>query len=348
MNCTFYAERKGAMRFVIEGAGAIGGPLGVKMVRAGLDVVMVGRSPHVDVVRRDGLKLRGLFGEDSVVIPSAKEPEMVNYLPDDVLFMTTKTHDTGPMAKRIKDIVDPDTPVFCFQNGVRNEEIVSEYFNNVYAVTVLFNAVFIESGEVSIPLGGGMAVGRYPEGLDETAEGVVEALCTAGFDAKPHPEIMKTKWVKLLMNCRNSVFAITDEPGQTVATSQSLRIILADLTDEALNVVKAAGIKIENFKGQKPIEDQISDLRAQKNLFADRGISDADPIRPSTWQDVHLKRGKAEVPYFNGEIIRLGKELGIETPINSKLHDVVMGMAAAKEPPGKYSVEELQELLNES
>lgn len=333
------------MRFVIEGAGAIGGVLGAKMALAGYEVVMVGRSPHVDIVRRDGLNLRGLLGDATVAIPAAKEPEMVNYQPGDVLFMTTKTHDTGPLIERIKEIVDLDTPVFCFQNGVRNEEIVSQSFKNVYGVTILFNGVFIKDGEVSVPLGGGMAVGRYPEGIDQTAEEVGQALSTAGFKVDLHPQIMNTKWLKLLMNCRNAVFAITDEPGQSVATSRPLRQMLADLTEEALAVVKEAGIKIENFKGQKPIEDQIRDLRTRQDIYSDRGVSQDELIRPSTWQDIYLRRGKAEVPYFNGEIIRLGEERGMKTPINRKLHDIVMEMAAKKEPPGKYTVEELQKML---
>ncbi len=333
------------MRFVIEGGGAIGGTIGAKMALAGFEVIMVGRSPHVDIVRREGLNLRGLLGEANVSIPAAKEPEMVNYQPGDILFMTTKTHDTEAVVESIKEIVEPETPVFCFQNGVRNEEIVSSHFQNVYGVTVLFNSVFIKDGEVSVPLGGGLAVGRYPEGVDEKAEEVAQALRDAEFQAELHPQIMNTKWLKLLMNCRNSVFAITDEPGQSVATSEPLRQMLADLTEEALAVVKEAGIKIENFKGQKHIEDQIRDLRSRKNIFSDRGISDEDPIRPSTWQDIYLKRGKAEVPYFNGEIIRLGKERGMLTPINRKLHDIVMDMAAKKESPGRYTVEELQQIL---
>ncbi len=333
------------MRFVIEGAGAIGGVIGAKMALAGFNVIMVGRSPHIDIIRRDGLALKGLFGNETVPIPAAKEPEMVNYLPGDILFMTTKTHDTGAMVDSIRELVDPDTPVFCLQNGVRNEEIVSQYFNNVYGVTLLFNGVFIKDGEVSVPLGGGIAVGRYPEGLDQTAEEVAQALRDSGFQVDLHPQVMKTKWLKLLMNCRNAVFAITNEPGQLVATSTPLREILADLTEEALAVIKEAGIIIEPFKGQKPIEEQIRKLRASQNIFSDRGISKDDPIRPSTWQDIYLKRGKAEVPYFNGEIIRLGEKSGMETPINRKLHDLVMEMAAQRESPGKYTVEELQKIL---
>ena len=69
-------------------------------------------------------------------------------------------------------------------------------------------------------------------------------------------------------------------------------------------------------------------------------------VRPSTWQDLHLKRGRTEIEYFNGEIVRLGREHGVATPMNSLMVRVVDRMAREKMAPGAYTVAELRGMLD--
>jgi 2-dehydropantoate 2-reductase len=70
-------------------------------------------------------------------------------------------------------------------------------------------------------------------------------------------------------------------------------------------------------------------------------------LRPSTWQDLYLKRGRTEVEYFNGEIVRLGEEHGVATPLNSLMVRVVNRMASEKTQPGAYTAAQLRTMLKE-
>jgi 2-dehydropantoate 2-reductase len=67
--------------------------------------------------------------------------------------------------------------------------------------------------------------------------------------------------------------------------------------------------------------------------------------RPSTWQDLYLKRGRTEVEYLNGEIVRLGEKNGIKTPINSLMVKIVNRLAEKRILPGAYTVSQLRGML---
>jgi 2-dehydropantoate 2-reductase len=74
-------------------------------------------------------------------------------------------------------------------------------------------------------------------------------------------------------------------------------------------------------------------------------IPDHMKLRPSTWQCIRLQRGRTELDSFYGEIIRLGREHGVPTPINQALFDLVEEMAEKRELPGKYTIDEVIELV---
>ena len=114
-----------------------------------------------------------------------------------------------------------DVPIFCFQNGVRNEEIVSKYFPRVYGVMMKVGAVFTQDGEVT-SLGdppGRFVIGCYPEGTDELVESVAAKLRNAGYEVAVTPEIMPYKWGKLVLNLTNAVGAITNSSGEEVQSN---------------------------------------------------------------------------------------------------------------------------------
>ena len=333
------------MRFIIYGCGGIGGPIGAELHLAGYDVVLIDVGEHIEKIMQDGLRLRGLTGEHVIKVPAAARITDVEMQPDDVIFLVMKSPETREAVEAARGHVDPDTPVFCFQNGVRNEEIASEYFNNVYGGVVLFSGTHITPGEVIHTVDKGLGMGIYPEGIDEMAENVGKALADAGFKITNSKEIMKMKWRKVFMNLGNGVFAMTDICGQEIAWNKKLRELLADIQEEAYRASNAAGIELGTMPGLPPVEKVLQTFRTME----DKQKPDMEEhmmLRPSTWQDVYLQRGRTELDSFYGEIVRLGQKHGVPTPINQTIFDMVEEMVQKGEQPGKYTLDEINERVN--
>jgi 2-dehydropantoate 2-reductase len=333
------------MRFIIYGAGGIGGSIGGELHLGGFEVVFIDVGEHIQKIIKDGLRLRGLAGDHIIKAPAAAKITDVEMRPDDVIFLVTKSPETREAVEAARGHVDPETPIFCFQNGVRNEEVASEYFNNVYGGVVLFSGTHITPGEVIHTVDKGLGIGKYPDGLDEMAETVVRALTDAGFKVTTSPEIMKLKWRKVFMNLGNGVFASTDICGQEIAWNKKLRGILADVQEEAYEVTNAAGIELGTMPGLPPVEKVLEHFRTMEDK-PKPDIPEHMLLRPSTWQDVFLKRGRTELDSFYGEIVRLGREHGIPTPVNQTLFDIVEEMVREGEPPGKYTLDEVIDRVN--
>src|ERR1035437_9329122 len=136
------------MRFIIYGAGGIGGVVGGHLARTGHDVIMVGRQGHVDAINRNGLRLVTPTGTYNVKLAAVTSLEKVKFTSDDVVFTTMKGQSTEEAAQSLKAHVD-DIPIFCFQNGMRNEGTVTRFFPRVYGVMVRIGAVYLTDGEVT-------------------------------------------------------------------------------------------------------------------------------------------------------------------------------------------------------
>ena len=65
----------------------------------------------------------------------------------------------------------------------------------------------------------------------------------------------------------------------------------------------------------------------------------------STWQSLAREQGTVETDFLNGEVVRLAASIGRKAPINEKLLDITLEMAANRDHPGKYSAEELSGML---
>jgi 2-dehydropantoate 2-reductase len=121
---------------------------------------------------------------------------------------------------------------------------------------------------------------------------------------------------------------------------------MAAVWAEGARVLRAAGIAYAGPPGLGPIEDRIRELR-------DRNVAPCVPVdevytgRSSLWQDLYHRRGAVEAEALNGEIVRLGRQHGVPTPYNSLLLDLSTAMAVAREQPGKYTVQQLWERIQE-
>ena len=147
----------GPMRYIIIGAGAVGGTIGGCLFQGGHEVLLVARGAHLDALRRDGLRLATPLGTEVLPIPAVSGSAEVELRHDDVLILTTKTQDAEallaewawqPMAGDADGAVAAEVvPVVCAQNGVASERFALRRFRHVYGMYVRLPATHLEPGE---------------------------------------------------------------------------------------------------------------------------------------------------------------------------------------------------------
>ena len=325
------ADKKVNFRIIIFGAGAVGGVVGGLLALSGTPVTLIGRPSNVKIIREHGLRIVTPGVTQTIKLPMVTTPDQVDFGPADVVFLCVKGQDTERAMSDLHSVVK-DAPIFCLQNGVRNEEIVNKYFPGVYGVLVLGGGVFTQDGEVTsrgAPPGRFM-VGRYPKGTDKLVESVAALLRNAGYEVVVTPEIMPYKWGKLLLNLTNAVGAITNSSGE-----EANRIAHA-VQDEGKEILTQAGVRWIPIEESPPRWPK----GAKRPIDGPSGI----PLG-STWQSLTRRQGSVETEFLNGEIVRVAMKLGKEAPLNETLLRITEEMAANHELPGKYTPTELIKLL---
>lgn len=319
------------MKIVIYGAGAIGSSVGGHLGRAGHDVVLIGRPGNVKTINEQGLRLVTPTGTHILRLPAVTNPNQINFSPDDVVFLCVKGQNT---EEALHDLlaVTKDVAIFCFQNGVRNEEIAARYYARVYGVMIRAGAVFLANGEVISRRDppGSLVIGRYPQGTDQLTEDMAVKLRNCGYSVVVTADVMPYKWGKLVTNIANAVRAITDSKGEEVD------FISRAVRQEFRNLLAKAGIRWVS-PAEPPGE--------RPEMTAPSGSGTDPESQSSTWQSLTRRQGSVETEFLNGEVVRLAKKLGEQAPINESLLRICKEMAVNREPPGKYTPNQLRSLL---
>ncbi|MFC1941464.1 ketopantoate reductase family protein [Chloroflexota bacterium] len=325
-------ENNKSVRVIIYGAGAVGGVVGGHLARAGNDVILIGRPGHMNAIREHGLRLVTPTGTHTLPLQAVTAPDQINFGPDDVVFLCVKGQSTEEALHELRKVVE-DVPIFCFQNGVRNEETATQYFPRVYGVRVVCGGVFLTNGEVMARWDppGWFIMGRYPKGTDDLVETVATSLRHAGFYVLVSPDVMPYKWGKLMRNLVAAIGAITND----IAGNDYTRLAEA-LRKETREILAQAGIRW--------MSDEEVALEWPESTIQPRSNPDLR-VKNSSWQSLTRQQGSVETDFFNGEIVRLAKQLGRQAPINETLLRIMKEMAANREPPGKYTLAELRRLI---
>ncbi len=343
------------MRFIIHGAGALGSLVGGRLAANGAEVVLVGRDPHIDAIVRNGLTLH-LSSSDSPRkdllvrnLGALTGLDAITPRPDDLLLLSVKSSATIAAIQQLRDKFDETTPIFCLQNGVRNEELAARRFLNVHGIMAGLVARLIGPGEVTQLAFNELAVGAYPRGASAKGLALAAALGEAGFKVTTPESIMAVKWSKLLLNLNNATLAIIDCHLQLAMAIPEIAGFMVEVIEEGRRVLEAAGISFGDPPRPDQLQRHLAVLRREvappEVIAALEQLPPAERAYPSTWVDLHERRGETEAGFLNGEIIRLGEKYGLLTPFNSTLLNVVESMAAARIPPGRHTLPELLRLV---
>jgi len=335
-------------RYVIYGAGAIGIPIAGLLAQSGQKVVCVARPAYVEalargiLIKEDGKEW--IARSDAVTNAGDLVPES-----GDVAIITVKSQVTESAVKELAERYGRTLPVVCLQNGVSNEGIASRSFETVYAGLVFFSAVQIEPSIITLPQGRTVAIGCYPVGLDEGARQIASDLARAGLDAIASAHVMSMKWGKLVANLNNATTAIAGYFLEQATADIEMRRLMLAVREEGLRVLDAAGVAVE------PPADEPSPIRIRqlteklrqppKKDEEPQCLPDDQRTYSSMWQDLFLGRESGEAGFLNGEIVALGKRLGIATPYNSTLLEIVNRMFKEELKPGIFTAGQLHDLI---
>jgi 2-dehydropantoate 2-reductase len=312
------------MRIVVFGAGAVGGVIAGRLFEHGNEVIAIARGAHFEAMRDHGMRLVDPDHKVTLLVPVVDDPAHVDWRPDDVVVITTKTQDSTGALDALVAAAGTQIPIVCAQNGVANERIALRRFEHVYAICVMLPAEHLEPGVVaasSAPVSGLLDIGRYPAGTDDLATSVAAVLSGATFESIPRADIMRWKYRKLLMNLANAVEALCAPGDDAIEFGRRVR-------REGSAVLRAAGIDVASIEEDR---ERRGD-RLTPRLARGGG---------STWQSLRRGTGSLETDYLNGEIALLARLHGVAAPVNALLQAAANDAARRKLSPGSLRASDL-------
>ncbi len=321
------------MRFVVYGAGGIGGVIGARLHQAGHRVTLIARGEHLRAITGRGLTLEAPGGSATLSIPAVGRPDEVDWSGGEtVVVLAVKSQDTEPALRDLVAAAPPSTPVVCAQNGVANERRAARVLARTYAMCVMCPATHLEPGVVqahSAPVTGLLDLGRFPSGSDATAEAVASALNGATFDSRVLDDAMRWKYAKLLKNLGNAVEALCGPEGRGSEVDRLARA-------EGESVLGAAGI---------PFASDAEDAERRGDFLTLRSTASGRWSGGSSWQSLARGNGSIEADYLNGEVALLGRLHGVATPCNVVLQRLANEAARSASAPGRLAVADLLALV---
>lgn len=314
-------------RFVIVGAGAVGGVVGGLLARSGADTLLVARGDHARAIAANGLIVATPSGTTRIDVPVTDEPPDALAIGEgDVVLLAVKSQDTEAVVRGLAATAPPDTPVACLQNGLSNERAVLRRFEHVLGVTVMLPAAYLQPGAVvaySAPVPGILDVGRVPSGSSEAGERLAAALTRAGFSSRFLDDIERWKRRKLLANLGNAVQALC---GSAAAAPR----LLERVRGEGEAALAAAGLSVVGT-------DEYDARRA--GVVTPGRVAGASRPGSSTAQSLARGATSVETDYLNGEVVLLGRLHGVAVDANALVVRLMRELVANPSRAGTLSEE---------
>jgi 2-dehydropantoate 2-reductase len=302
------------MRFAVIGAGGVGGFFGAMLSAAGEDVWFTARGPHLDSMKREGLRVispRGL-----VQVPPERcvgSPAEIG--PVDTVFFCVKSYDTERTAPALAPLLGPGTVIISFQNGIDNEEKLGRLLpgRTIFGGVAYIYSTITRPGEVTVAGGPARIVfgpfeGAPPEHRRQATE--LRDICVhAGITAEVSDDIIAALWKKFIfITGAGGITALTRLTlGEILAVDQS-RDLLADAMRETESIARARGVRIE--------EHYLDGVFGTLARFDNK-------TRSSLFYD--LVHGKPlEIEALAGTVVRHGAALGIPTPVNRTVYAALL------------------------
>jgi thiosulfate/3-mercaptopyruvate sulfurtransferase len=327
-------------RYVIIGAGAIGGCVAAQLHLADIPVVMVARGAHAEQLRAGGLRYLRPDGDHLLDIPVVGGPREIRLRRGDVLVLATKSQHTEQVLQEWSwqstdtgQSAAESLPILILQNALDNERSALRRFRSVLGAAVWLPADHLVPGEViaqGLPKAGILWLGRYPSGSGPDARSCAEDLRRAGFAVQVVEDLPRWKAAKLLNNTANAIDALY-QPGPRADA------LAARVRAEAREVFAAAGVSVADWATES--DEDLTQAKAAP-------VAGRSRVGGSTMQSLHRGTGSIEVDFLNGEITLLGRLHGVPTPLNEALQAQAARVVEQGGPPRSADIAVLEALLD--
>lgn len=340
----------GKLKVLVFGAGAIGTYFGGSLALAGHQVVFVEQQKVVDELREKGLRLdltldkRRNTKDASRVDPSAfvivaSLEEALRYGPFDLALFALKSFDTRSALEGIKPFAEKMPPILCLSNGVSNEPAIAEAFGADKVIYGTVTSAIGRRGVGDIVLeklrGMGVAKGHA------LSVKLNDAFNKAFLNSKLFDEPNSMKWSKMLTNLiANPTSAILDMTAGEVFANKDLYKVEIDMLKECLAVMDAQGYEVVDLPGT-PVRAlafaTTLPLWLSKPFLSKAAGTGRGAKMPSFHIDLHSGRGKSEVDYLHGEVVRAGEKHNVPTPVNTVLTETLMALTNNEIPLDEFA-----------
>lgn len=295
------------MKIAVMGAGGVGGYFGGLLARAGEDVTFIARGGHLKAIRRSGLRvLSDLSGEFTVASPATDDVASVGAV--DLVLHTVKMYHNEVAIPALTPMVGPDTVVLTLQNGVGNGPALADALGQGH---VMVGAAFL-SGRITAPgvvsqFGqfGRVVFGEMAGGVTDRGQRLLEVFGRAGWSVELSDNAPREVWQKFVyLTGAAGINAITQASYGEMRSVPETRDLIREAFAEIVDVTRASGVSLH---------DDVLD-RAMEAL--DGFPHDAMASLTRDFMDGN----RVELEGLTGAVVRMGRELGVPTPVNDTVY----------------------------
>ena len=302
------------MKVAIVGPGAMGCLFGAFLAKAKEEVWLVDKNEgRADKIRESGIVVEGM-SDIKIKINVTSESKEIGVA--DLIIICVKSYDTDSAVKAVKEIIGNETAVLTLQNGIGNIQVISELVgqDRVIGGITSQGANVVEPGHIRHAGRGETIIGRVDGRLTGALRNISNVFNRAGFDTRISRDINGLIWSKLIINIGiNALTALTRLNNGRLTEYDGTKEVMRQAVYEAVKIAKKKRIKL------------IYDDPLQK---VESVCSATAPNISSMLQDI-LNKKKTEIDFINGAIVRQSKNLGIPTPVNEALTNLVKTIEAS-------------------
>ena len=223
------------MKTAVIGAGAIGSVVAAYLTKAGQNIALIGRESQVHAINANGLKVKGVRGEETIKIKALPSLDQ-EY---DLVIFTVKTQDIDTAAS-LNQVFLKNSLILSSQNGVQADLHLKENFRqeNMYSSIVMFGSTYVQPGEVTFNFEGNWIIGKPFEPLDSKTQEIADFL-GAAFPVVVSEDIVGMKWLKLFVNFNNCIPALIGKSMQETFADMDLCRLSIMLLAEGVEIVQS-------------------------------------------------------------------------------------------------------------
>jgi 2-dehydropantoate 2-reductase len=298
------------MRIAIIGSGGVGGYFGARLAFGGADVTFLARGAHLAALRARGIAVEG--GPEAIQVnPVRATDDPATMGVADLVLFAVKLWDTETVLEQIRPVMGPDTAIISFQNGVLKDSYLRAHYDpaqimggvGYVATTIDRPGVIRQTGPMQR-----LIFGEFDGCRSARGEAFLQACLNGGINAELSPDIRREIWQKFVFLVGLSATTTTMRvPIGPIRENAQTRNFLLDIMREVVAVGRAHGVDLpENY----------AELR----------LALADDVAPDMTSSMHhdLQRGnRLEVRWLSGGVVELGKQVGVPTPLNRAVADIL-------------------------